>query len=782
MRGFLTIVFCFLGAGLVLADVPQEIHYQGYLTDSAGTPIQCSLQNCDIPISMTFRLYEQAEGGESLWSETHNTVLVEQGVFHIILGLFDEMSAEMVTGDRWLGIEVNQQGEMFPRQQLYSAPFALRAALADHAETASDTISLGGLVADDFVQVGELGDFLTAENLLETLQSLGFEPDLNWTDIQDIPSDIADGDADALSALLCAAGELAKWDGTTWSCSDDIDTQLTEEQVDAFVENNGFALQTALDAVQANVTALDGELAAVAKTGDFFDLLNTPAGLADGDNDLLATLPCTAGQIARNTDAGWTCSDDEGGALPTAEPTPCDASSVGVMYFDVAGGAVRVCDGTTYRKIKLCDEICPIASTVACSLPLLDDCGGLCGGTGTGLNGEQCADPASFTCGTPIQDDCGNSCPSGNALDATECDAVGVDCGDPVQDGCGNDCSEDGTYCAASADKCVDGSCILACGDGVVDPGEACDDGDTDNGNGCKNDCSLPVFVFTTCGKAGRIGPSQADCTSAYIDTPLEGSVSVVTGIQTWEVPADGDYRIEVKGAQGGNANAGVAGGLGATLKGTFTLVAGTTLEVLVGQEGNRGPSCSDDCLGGGGGGTFVALDMDNLIPLIAAGGGGGANYNNAGTGGVTTETATHGGGMTSGAGTGGSGGSGSCSHWAGAGAGWLTEGTAKMYSCESTGSRAQPPHLGGEGGRGNDASTQTGEGGFGGGGGSAVECGQTGGGGGGGYSGGGASGCCSSMGCAGPGGGGGSFNDGTDQVGTPGSHSGHGEVRISRL
>lgn len=762
------LIFLVLCLGTAFAEVPQEIHYQGYLTDSAGTPIQCGLQNCDMPISMTFRLYDQAEGGVPLWTETHNTVLVEQGVFHIILGLFDEMSPEMLFGNRWLGIEVNQQNEMFPRQQLYSAPFALRAALADHAETATDTISLGGFLAEDFVQTSQMEDYLTAEDLLETLQSLGYEPDMAWSELLDMPTDIADGDDDILSTLLCAAGEMAKWDGLAWACADDIDTQLSEDDVDAFVADNGFAL--------------DGDLAAVAKSGDFFDLLNTPAGLADGDNDLLAALPCSAGQIARNTAAGWACSDDEGGALPTVEPAPCDASAMGVMYFDSVGGAVRVCDGTSYRKIKLCDEICPIASTVACSLLILDDCGALCGGTGTGLNGDQCADPASLACGTPTQDDCGNSCPSGTALDETECDSVSTDCGDAVADSCGNDCDEAGSFCAASADKCIAGACVVACGDGVVDPGENCDDGNTNDGDACSNDCELPVFVFTNCNKTSDTGPSQGDCSSAYNDTPLEGNVTVVGGIQSWVVPGTGSYRIEVWGAQGGRANAGADGGLGASMKGTFTLSAGTILEILVGQEGSVGPSCSGDCLGGGGGGTFVALDMDDLTPLIAAGGGGGGNYGNSGIDAVTGSVGTDGGGMPSGGGSGGSGGSGGCGHWAGAGAGWLTEGSLNMYSCQTNGAAARPPHGGGGGGLGNDPSTQTGEGGFGGGGGSAVECGQTGGGGGGGYSGGGSSGCCSSLGCAGAGGGGGSFNDGTDKLNAPGERVGHGEVRISLL
>ena len=43
--------------------VPNTINYQGYLTDSAGTPI-----NATVPI--IFSLYSDPTGGTALWTET----------------------------------------------------------------------------------------------------------------------------------------------------------------------------------------------------------------------------------------------------------------------------------------------------------------------------------------------------------------------------------------------------------------------------------------------------------------------------------------------------------------------------------------------------------------------------------------------------------------------------------------------------------------------------------------------------------------------------------------
>lgn len=43
-----------------------------------------------------------------------------------------------------------------------------------------------------------------------------------WSDIKEIPEDIADGDADTLGGLGCSVDEIAKWNGETWQCSFDI--------------------------------------------------------------------------------------------------------------------------------------------------------------------------------------------------------------------------------------------------------------------------------------------------------------------------------------------------------------------------------------------------------------------------------------------------------------------------------------------------------------------------------------------------------------------------------
>ena len=124
--------------------------------------------------------------------------------------------------------------------------------------------------------------------------------------------------------------------------------------------------------------------------------------------------------------------------------------------------------------------------------------------------------------------------------------------------------------------------------------------------------------LFTTLGATGRLGPTSL-C-RFYRNKDHDGQVTVVSGIQQWTVPYTGDYRIEAIGAAGGYdsySNSQQYRGRGARMIGTFSLIEGETIQILVGQEGgiNYHRSAS-----GGGGGTFVVRGTNT--PLIAAGGG----------------------------------------------------------------------------------------------------------------------------------------------------------------
>jgi hypothetical protein len=98
--------------------VPQTINYQGYLTDSSGTPINGIVQ-------MTFSIYDVETGGTPLWSETQS-VTVNNGIYNVNLGAVNPINLLFDT-QYYLGIQVETDAEMTPRQPFTSVGYAFTA-------------------------------------------------------------------------------------------------------------------------------------------------------------------------------------------------------------------------------------------------------------------------------------------------------------------------------------------------------------------------------------------------------------------------------------------------------------------------------------------------------------------------------------------------------------------------------------------------------------------------------------------------------------------------------
>ncbi len=449
--------------------------------------------------------------------------------------------------------------------------------------------------------------------------------------------------------------------------------------------------------------------------------------------------------------------------------------TIGDLCLD--GVCVSGTGGIICNDGNLCtDDVCdPIEGCVY--TPNLAGCddGDLC------TEGDICTD-GSCVSGSPVDCDDGVFC---NGVETCHVllgcedgpDPVaddGIDCTDPS-------CDEDNDIIVHTADdsKCpapgacetvacdVGSGCVVTtlsdcCGNGVLEGTEECDDGNGVDEDDCSNACIVGVTVdvlFTHCGATGANGPSQLQCDNTYSSTLLAGDVTVSGGIQYWDVPASGTYRITVRGAEGGAHNHG-HGGYGAEVVGDLVLSYGTTLKILVGQRGQDGSSYDNSA----GGGTFVA-QADNT-PLIVAGGGGTRGNCCGGLGDGHGRAATgsgDGGGGSNEGGWCGCGGSGS------AGGGFYTDGGPN--------GSGQAFIFGGTGGTGTRPGqcVGVGAGGFGGGGNSG-----NGGGGGGGYQGGDGGGGADYSDC--PGRGGFSYNSGASPSGTDGVNLGNGTVRIIRL
>ena len=126
-----------------LTAVPEEINYQGVLTDPSGTVVPDNTYN------ITFRLYSAATGGIPLWTGSQS-VATHGGLFNVLLPI---PSSHFDGSERWLGIEVNNDGEMVPRQQLASVPHAYRDGVR-HSLDAADGDPVDALYVDDDGNVG----------------------------------------------------------------------------------------------------------------------------------------------------------------------------------------------------------------------------------------------------------------------------------------------------------------------------------------------------------------------------------------------------------------------------------------------------------------------------------------------------------------------------------------------------------------------------------------------------------------------------------------------------
>jgi hypothetical protein len=107
------------GANSDSAGVPHLLSYQGVLADNLGDPVP------DGTYQMTFSIYENATGGSALWSETR-TVQVTDGRFSILLGNVTPIPPDVFLNgsERWLGVQVESDAEMTPRQRLASVAYA----------------------------------------------------------------------------------------------------------------------------------------------------------------------------------------------------------------------------------------------------------------------------------------------------------------------------------------------------------------------------------------------------------------------------------------------------------------------------------------------------------------------------------------------------------------------------------------------------------------------------------------------------------------------------------
>jgi hypothetical protein len=134
------------------ADVPHMVNYQGKLTDAGGGLVNDTVQ-------MTFSIYPDTLGSPADWSETQTQVIVENGIFNVLLGAVDTIPLAVFDGNvKYLGVQVESDPEMTPLKPMVSVAYAYRAGTADgggggggwvddgdvvRLETTTDSVGIG---------------------------------------------------------------------------------------------------------------------------------------------------------------------------------------------------------------------------------------------------------------------------------------------------------------------------------------------------------------------------------------------------------------------------------------------------------------------------------------------------------------------------------------------------------------------------------------------------------------------------------------------------------------
>lgn len=142
MRKIVLLIACVAGVAASAVAQPGYINYQGRLLDAAGQP----LTNGNY--TLEFKIFDSPNDTNLAWGpflcddgagDGHAArAVIANGRFNVILGPHDTASRPLTNAfldqERFVEISVNGGDPILPRQQVLSAPYALRASTAANAD------------------------------------------------------------------------------------------------------------------------------------------------------------------------------------------------------------------------------------------------------------------------------------------------------------------------------------------------------------------------------------------------------------------------------------------------------------------------------------------------------------------------------------------------------------------------------------------------------------------------------------------------------------------------
>ncbi len=306
--------FALLWLALPLQAAPTALAVQGGLRTALGGPV------ADGNYAMAVSLYVGEVDKVALFQEKFLAVAVAGGGFALELGTGDAQKplddALFTSGQaQWVGVQVGGDPEL-TRIRLRPVPYAMHASLADNL--ACSGCVTGTALAANTVSSKHV-DFGYAAS-----SSKGGPADSALVALQAKAADFATSADEAKSAVTAKSADIAK------------DLQCT-----------GCVAASEVDATFAADLAKAGQLAPVALSGAYKDLTGgpdlTPYALLGKANTFAQTQTFGADvDFAKHQALNLRLQNS------ATEPAPCDATTVGLLYYNTVTAALMLCNGKTF--------------------------------------------------------------------------------------------------------------------------------------------------------------------------------------------------------------------------------------------------------------------------------------------------------------------------------------------------------------------------------------------------------------------------------------------------
>ncbi len=291
MKNILSILFVLFLSQSLLAQAPLGFNYQGIAREADGTPIA----NQEIAIRVNIIDGPQ---GSSQYEEAHFLTTNAFGLFTAIIGQGNGNSTlnsvNWAAGNLWLQIELDPDDSgnyiLMGAQQLMSVPYALFAQESGAGLAAGSGISINN---------GKINN-IAPDRPITLIEGANVTIDNDYPNFTiSTTNEVQDLQLTGNNLTITNNGTATTIDLSPYL--DNTDTQLTEAEVDAFANNNGY-LTTEVDGSTTNeIQNLNSSVSGTNRTIGISGGTGTTISVADNDNSTSNETITSISYIANNT-------------------------------------------------------------------------------------------------------------------------------------------------------------------------------------------------------------------------------------------------------------------------------------------------------------------------------------------------------------------------------------------------------------------------------------------------------------------------------------------------